>query len=314
MRVSGSVQSYVRPCAGRYGAKWGDRKPARGLSHATRFHECLSCYAPCPIANGHVTPNFLPPSQLFIGSSRPNQGAYMPDKKTAIVTGAQKGIGAGLVDGFLKQGYNLVATSRNVSQSLTASPNLVLVDGDIGKQETAAKAVDAAIKHFASIDVLVNNAGIFRTKPFTDFTTEDFHALVSTNLLGFLYITQLAVKQMLKQASGNVVTISASLVDQPFVGEKASVSMITKGGLNAVTRSLAIEYAKEGIRFNAVAPGVVDTPLHKNDPKESLKTFQPMGKIVEVKDIVDAVLYLAQANQVTGEILHVDGGAHAGRW
>ena len=138
--------------------------------------------------------------------------------------------------------------------------------------------------------------------------------MVSTNLLGFLYITQLAVKQMLKQASGNVVTISASLVDQPFVGEKASVSMITKGGLNAVTRSLAIEYAKEGIRFNAVAPGVVDTPLHKNDPKESLKTFQPMGKIVEVKDIVDAVLYLAQANQVTGEILHVDGGAHAGRW
>jgi NAD(P)-dependent dehydrogenase (short-subunit alcohol dehydrogenase family) len=119
---------------------------------------------------------------------------------------------------------------------------------------------------------------------------------------------------MLKQASGNVVTISASLADQPFVGEKASVSMITKGGLNAVTRSLAIEYAKEGIRFNAVAPGVVDTPLHKNDPKESLKTFQPMGKIVEVKDIVDAVLYLAQANQVTGEILHVDGGAHAGRW
>ena len=238
----------------------------------------------------------------------------MPDKKTAIVTGAQKGIGAGLVDGFLKQGYNLVATSRNVSQSLTASPNLVLVDGDIGKQETAAKAVDAAIKHFATIDVLVNNAGIFRAKPFTDFTTEDFNALVSTNLLGFLYITQLTVKQMLKQASGNVVTISASLVDQPFVGEKASVSMITKGGLNAVTRSLAIEYAKQGIRFNAVAPGVVDTPLHKNDPKESLKAFQPMGKIVEVKDIVDAVLYLAQANQVTGEILHVDGGAHAGRW
>jgi NAD(P)-dependent dehydrogenase (short-subunit alcohol dehydrogenase family) len=238
----------------------------------------------------------------------------MSDKKTTIVTGAQQGIGAGLVEGFLNQGYNVVATSRNVSQSLTASPSLVLVDGDIGKQETAANAVGAAIKHFATIDVLVNNAGIFRTKPFTDFTTEDFNALVSTNLLGFLYITQLTVKQMLKQKSGNVVTISASLVDQPFVGEKASVSMITKGGLNAVTRSLAIEYAKEGIRFNAVAPGVVDTPLHKNDPKESLVAFQPMGKIVEIKDIVDAVLYLAQADQVTGEILHVDGGAHAGRW
>jgi NAD(P)-dependent dehydrogenase (short-subunit alcohol dehydrogenase family) len=238
----------------------------------------------------------------------------MPDKKTAIVTGAQQGIGAGLVDGFLKQGYNVVGTSRNVSQSLSASPSLVLVDGDIGKQETAGKAVDAAIKHFRTIDVLVNNAGIFRSKPFTDFTTEDFNALVSTNLLGFLYITQLTVKQMLKQKSGNVVTISASLVDQPFTGEKASVSMITKGGLNAVTRSLAIEYAKEGIRFNAVAPGVVDTPLHKGDPKDVLKAFQPMGKIVEIKDVVDAVLYLAQAEQVTGEILHVDGGAHAGRW
>jgi NAD(P)-dependent dehydrogenase (short-subunit alcohol dehydrogenase family) len=238
----------------------------------------------------------------------------MSDKKTAIVTGAQQGIGAGLVDGFLKQGYNVVGTSRHVSQSLIASPSLVLVDGDIGKQETAGKAVDAAIKHFGTIDVLVNNAGIFRTKPFTDFTTEDFNALVSTNLLGFLYITQLTVKQMLKQKSGNVVTISASLVDQPFVGEKASVSMITKGGLNAVTRSLAIEYAKEGIRFNAVAPGVVDTPLHKDEPKDVLKAFQPMGKIVEIKDVVDAVLYLAQAEQVTGETLHVDGGAHAGRW
>src|SRR5712672_1701507 len=158
------------------------------------------------------------------------------------------------------------------------------------------------------------SGGILRTKPFTDFTTEDFNALVSTNLLGFFYITQLTVKQMLKQASGNVVTISASLVDQPFVGEKASVSMITKGGLNAVTRSLAIEYAKEGIRFNAVAPGVVDTPMHTDDPKEFLKTLQPMGKIASVTDVIDAVLFLANAGQVTGEVLHVDGGSHAGRW
>jgi NAD(P)-dependent dehydrogenase (short-subunit alcohol dehydrogenase family) len=238
----------------------------------------------------------------------------MPDKKTAIVTGANGGIGSGLVEAFLKQGYNVVATSLSVGQPLTATPSLVFVDGDIGKQETAAKAVDAAIKTFGTIDVLVNNAGIFRTKPFTDFTTEDFNALVSTNLLGFLYITQLAVKQMLKQKSGSVVTISASLVDQPFTGVKASVSMITKGGLNAVTRSLAIEYAKEGIRFNAVAPGVVDSPLHKDEPKDFLKTFQPMGKIVEVSDIVDAVLFLAQAGQITGEVLHVDGGSHAGRW
>jgi NAD(P)-dependent dehydrogenase (short-subunit alcohol dehydrogenase family) len=238
----------------------------------------------------------------------------MPDKKTAIVTGAQQGIGAGLVEGFLKAGYSVVATSLHATASLTPSPSLVLVDGDIGKQETADKAVEAAIKHFGTIDVLVNNAGIFRIKPFTDFTTDDFNALASTNLLGFLYITQLTVKQMLKQKSGNVVTMSASLVDQPFAGEKASVSMMTKGGLNAVTRSLAIEYAKEGIRFNAVAPGVVDTPLHKNDPQEHLRTLQPMGKMVTVEDVVDAVLYLAHAGQVTGEVLHVDGGAHAGRW
>ena len=237
----------------------------------------------------------------------------MADKKTAIVTGASQGIGAGLVEAFLKEAYNVVGTSLNV-QSLTASSNLVLVEGDIGKPETAAKTVDAAINHFGTIDVLVNNAGILRTKPFTDFATEDFNALFSTNLLGFLYITQLTVKQMLKQKMGNVVTITASLADQPVASEPASVSMITKGGLNSVTRSLAIEYAKDGIRFNAVAPGVVDSPMHKDDSKEFLKTFQPMGKIVEVKDIVDAVLYLAQADQVTGEILHVDGGSHAGRW
>lgn len=237
----------------------------------------------------------------------------MPDKKTAIVTGAGQGIGAGLVDAFLKNGYNVVGTSLNLAQ-LSASPTLVLVDGDISKPETAAKVVEAAMKHFGSIDVLVNNAGIYRTKPFTEFTTEDFNALFSINLLGFLYMTQLTVKQMLKQRSGNVVSITASLADQPVASIKASVSMITKGGLNTVTRHLALEYAKEGIRFNAVAPGVVDSPLHKNDPKDSLKTFQPMGKIVEIKDIVDAVLYLAEADQITGEVLHVDGGAHAGRW
>ncbi len=243
----------------------------------------------------------------------------MSDKKTAIITGASGGIGSGLIEAFLKEGYNVVATSLNATQSsvvqlMTASPNLVLVDGDIGKQDTAAKAVEAAIKHFGTIDVLVNNAGIMRTKPFTDFTTDEFNALISTNLWGFFYITQLAVKQMLKQKSGNVVSITAALADQPIAGVNASVSMITKGGLNTVTRSLAIEYAKEGIRFNAVAPGVVDTPMHKNDTKDSIKTRQPNGRIVEVKDVVDAVLYLAQADQVTGEILHVDGGAHAGSW
>ena len=238
----------------------------------------------------------------------------MPNRKTAIVTGAAGGIGAGLVEAFLKEGYKVVGTSLNASQFLGASANLVLVDGDIGKQETAAKAVEAAITHFGTIDVLVNNAGIFFVKPFSDFTANDFSALVSTNLFGFLYITQLAVKHMLKQKSGSVVTITGALADNPIAGLNASVSMITKGGLNTVTRQLAIEYAKDGIRFNAVAPGTVDTPLHKDAPKESLKNLQPMGQIVTVRDVVDAVLYLTGARQVTGEVLHVDGGAHAGRW
>lgn len=237
----------------------------------------------------------------------------MSDEKTAIVTGASGGIGMGLVDGFLKTGYNVVGTSIR-TQSSASSPSLVLVDGDIGKQETAAKVVEAALEHFGSVDVLVNNAGILRVKPFIDFTADDFEALVSTNLLGFFYTTQCSVKQMLKQKSGNVVNITAALADQPVAGVNASVSMITKGGLNAVTRSLAIEYAKEGIRFNAVAPGVVDTPLHKDAPKESLTARQPMKTITTVKDVVDAVLYLAGADQVTGEIIHVDGGSHAGRW
>ena len=238
----------------------------------------------------------------------------MPEKKTAIITGASRGIGAGLVGAFLKQGYNVVATSRNVSQQLTASTALVLIDGDIGMPETATKVVEAAIKNFGSIDVLISNAGIFFTKPFTDFSTADFNAFVSTNLLGFLYITQLTVKQMLKQKSGNVVSITAALADQPILGINGSVPMITKGGLNSIIRSLAIEYAEQGIRFNAVAPGVVDTPMHKDDPMDFLKTLQPMGGIADIKDVVDAVLFLAEAGQVTGEVLHVDGGVHAGRW
>jgi NAD(P)-dependent dehydrogenase (short-subunit alcohol dehydrogenase family) len=238
----------------------------------------------------------------------------MPDHKTAIITGASRGIGAGIVEAFLKQGYNVVATSRSVSQQLTASTALVLIDGDIGKPETAAKVVEAAITNFGSIDVLVTNAGIFFTKPFTEFSTADFDALISTNLLGFLYITQLTVQQMLKQKSGSVVSITAALADQPILGVNGSVPMITKGGLNSIIRSLAIEYAKQGIRFNAVAPGVVDTPMHKDNPKDLLKTLQPMGRMADVKDVADAVLYLAQAGQVTGEVLHVDGGVHAGRW
>src|ERR1700746_1115380 len=234
-------------------------------------------------------------------------------QKTAIVTGASQGIGAAIVDALLNARYNVVATSRNVNQSLKASSNLVLVAGDIGKKEIAEKVVTAAMENFGGIDLLVTNAGIFFPKPFTDFTSDDFNALVSTNLLGFLYITQLAVEQMLKQRSGAVVSITAALADQPIAGVNAAVPMITKGGLNAVIKSLAIEYAKEGIRFNAVAPGIVDTPMHKDNPKVFLRTLQPMGSFARVNAISDAVLYLAHAGQVTGEILHVDGGSHAGR-
>ena len=236
----------------------------------------------------------------------------MPGKKTAIITGAAGGIGAGLVDGFLGQGYNVVATSRAANRKLTSSGSLVLLDGDIGRQQTAADAVEAAINNFGTIDVLVNNAGIFVNKPFTDFTTEDFDALVATNLLGFFYITQRAVKEMLKQKSGCVVSITAALADRPIAGVNGSVSMITKGGLNSATQNLATEYAKDGIRFNAVAPGEVDTPMHPNNPNDS--TLQRAIRRATVKDIVDAVLYLAQAGHVSGEILHVDGAAPARRW
>ena len=236
----------------------------------------------------------------------------MSDKKTVIITGASGGIGAGLVEEFLRGGYNVVATSREANRKLTPSDRLVLLDGDIGEQQTAGQAVEAAIHNFGTIDVLVNNAGIFLTRPFTDFTAEDFHTLVSTNLLGFFYITQRAVKEMLKQKSGCVVSITAALADRPIAGENASISMITKGGLNSATQNLAIEYAKDGIRFNAVAPGVVDTPMHRNDPGDS--TLKPSMKKATVKDVVDAVLYLVQAGHVSGEILHVDGAAPARRW
>jgi NAD(P)-dependent dehydrogenase (short-subunit alcohol dehydrogenase family) len=237
--------------------------------------------------------------------------------KTVIVTGGSQGIGSGAVKAFLDRDYNVVATSRNVTKSkdLPSSPRLALVDGDIGDATTAARVAETAISTFSSIDALVNNAGIFFTKPFTDYTAEDFKQLVSTNLDGFIYVTQLAIKQMLVQKSGgSIVSITASLADNPIAGVNASIPMITKGGLNAITRSLAIEYAKDGIRVNAVAPGVVDTPLHRNNPKDVLKTLSPMGSISTVQEIVDAVIYLTEAPHVTGEVLHVDGGAHIGKW
>jgi len=236
--------------------------------------------------------------------------------KTVIVTGASQGIGAAVVKEFLERGYNVVGTSRGASKAgFAPSPNLALVDGDIGQPATAEKVAQTAINKFGSIDHVVNNAGIFSAKPFTDYTAEEFRGLVSTNLEGFIFITQLAVKQMLSQGTGGSVTsITASLADNPIAGLPASVAMITKGGLDAITVSLASEYAKNNIRFNAVAPGVVDTPLHKNNPKDFLKTLSPMGTISEAKDIAEAVVYLTEARNVTGEVLHVDGGAHNGRW
>ena len=237
--------------------------------------------------------------------------------KTAIVTGASQGIGAGIVKGFVERGFNVVASSRKVTQSseVTASKQVALVDGDIGEAATAGKIVEAALSRFHSIDVLVNNAGIFFTKPFTDYTTEDFKSIVSTNVEGFLYITQLSIKQMLAQKTGgSIVTITAALARNPIRGVTAAVPMITKGGLETITQHLAMEYAKDDIRVNAVAPGAVYTPLHRETPKAEMESLSPMGRPSTVKDVTDAVMYLIDAATVTGHILYVDGGAHFGRW
>src|SRR5512135_1857080 len=238
-------------------------------------------------------------------------------RKTAIVTGASQGIGAGIVKGFVARGFNVVANSRKMSQSIevAASNHVALVDGHIGEPETAAKIVETALSRFKSIDALVNNAGIFITKPFTDYTAEDFRSLVSTNVEGFLYVTQLAIKQMLAQKTGgSIVTITAALARNPIRGVTAAVAMIIKGGLETITQHLAMEYAKDGIRVNAVAPGVVYTPLHRETPKDVMKSLSPMGRPSTVKDISDAVMYLTDAATVTGQILYIDGGSHFGRW
>ena len=237
--------------------------------------------------------------------------------KTAIVTGASQGIGAGIVRAFLDRGYNVVGSSRAAtkSNSLTASEKLALVDGDIGEMSTAKKIAETAVTRFGSIDALVNNAGIYFSKPFPEYTTADLRALISTNVEGFLYVTQLTVKQMLLQKTGgSIVNITTSMVDHPIAGIPSTVPMITKGGLQSAALNLAMEYAKLGFRVNVVAPGIVDTPMHEDGPKDFLRTLQPLGGISDVKDIVDAVMYLTEAGQVTGEVLHVDGGAHVGKW
>ncbi|KAA0698474.1 SDR family NAD(P)-dependent oxidoreductase [Neorhizobium sp. P12A] len=241
----------------------------------------------------------------------------MDSNKTILITGASQGIGAGLVKTFLDREYNVVATSRNISETarFDRSSRLALVDGDIGDPTTAEKVARTAIEKFGSIDAVVNNAGIFFTKPFLDYTIEDFRRLSSTNIEGFIYLTKHAIRQMLRQKSGgSIVSITASLADHPIAGITASVAMITKGGINAITKNLAMEFARENIRVNAVAPGSVETPLHENSPKDFLRSLSPMGTISSVQQIANAVVYLTEAEDITGEVLHVDNGAHLGKW
>lgn len=237
--------------------------------------------------------------------------------KTVIVTGASQGIGAGVANAFLDRGYNVVATSRQVSRSreIPDSDRVARVDGDIADPATARNVTEIALARFGAINALVNNAGIFFTKPFIDYTVDDYRQLASTNTEGFLHLTQFVVRQMLAQKSGgSIVSITTPLVDHPIAGVDVSVAMITKGGIEAASKNIAMEYAKAGIRVNTVAPGIVDTPLHKDDPKDVLETLSPMGVISTVQDIVDAVVFLTEAPCITGETLHVDGGAHLGRW
>jgi NAD(P)-dependent dehydrogenase (short-subunit alcohol dehydrogenase family) len=230
--------------------------------------------------------------------------------KVAIVTGASQGIGAGIVQGLHSRGYRVVATSRSIKPS--HEDGLVTVAGDIAEPGTAENVIGTALQAFGRIDTLVNNAGIFIAKPFTQYTAGDFASVVGVNLAGFFRITQLAIEEMERRGGGHVVNITASLVDHPRSAFPALMASLTKGGLNAATTSLAVEYATRGIRVNAVAPGIIKTPMHPEDTHAALSDFHPVRRLGEVSDIVDAVLYLDAATFVTGEILHVDGGESAG--
>jgi len=236
--------------------------------------------------------------------------------KVAIVTGASSGIGLGITKALLARGYAVVATSRRASQRGTLAPSnkLAVVDGDVGQAATAARVVEQAMTRFDRVDLLVNNAGIFMAKPFTDHTAADYDALVATNLAGFVHMTQAALSQMVPQHRGHVVSISTSLVKQPIAGVPSALSILIKGGIEAASRSLAIEYAAQGIRVNTVAPGIIDTPMHAPDRHEALRALSPAQRLGAVDDVTAAVLYLEAAPFVSGEVIHVDGGAHAGKW
>jgi NAD(P)-dependent dehydrogenase (short-subunit alcohol dehydrogenase family) len=231
-------------------------------------------------------------------------------QKVVIVTGASQGIGAGIVKGYRDAGYAVVANSRNIPKS--DDPGVIAVAGDIGERAVTEAVVRTAIERFGHIDTLVNNAGILIGKPFVKFTADDYRNVVHVNLDGFFHITQMVLPHMLARKSGHIVQITTSMVDQPIAAAGASLAALTKGGLDAVTRALAIEYAKNGIRVNAVAPGIIKTPMHAPDTHEFLSGLHPVGRMGEVHEIVDAILYLEKANFVTGETLNVDGGQHAG--
>ena len=231
-------------------------------------------------------------------------------QKVAIVTGASQGIGASLVKALRDRNYRVVANSRSIQPS--SDPDVIAVPGDIAERAVAERIVAQALERFGRIDTLVNNAGIFTAKPFAAFTAEDYAANIAVNLTGFFHITQLAIAEMEKHGSGHVVSITTSLTDHAVDGVPSALASLTKGGLNSATKSLAIEYAKRGVRVNAVSPGVIKTPMHPMETHGFLAALHPVGRMGEVADIVDAVLYLDSAGFVTGEILHVDGGQSAG--
>jgi NAD(P)-dependent dehydrogenase (short-subunit alcohol dehydrogenase family) len=231
-------------------------------------------------------------------------------QKVAIVTGASQGIGAEIVKGFREQGYRVVAVARSIKPS--EDPGVVTIAGDIGDRDVAQRAVSEAIARFGRVDTLINNAGIFIAKPFTQYTAEDYAAVMNVNMNGFFHITQLAIAEMEKNRSGHVLQITTTLADHAIAGVPSVLASLTKGGLNAATKSLAIEYAKTGIRANAVSPGIIKSPMHAPETHDALGALHPVGHMGEMSDIVNAVLYLDSAPFITGEILHVDGGQSAG--
>lgn len=233
-------------------------------------------------------------------------------QKVAVITGASQGIGAALVQAYLAAGYRVVANSRSIPTS--TDPNLLTISGDIGDPKVAERVIADGLEAFGRIDTLVNNAGVFTAKPFTELTAADWEINIHTNLAGFFFVTQEAIRRMEPQGSGHVVQITTSIVDQPINGVPAVLASITKGGLKAATQALAIEYASRGIRVNAVAPGVVKTPMHPPETHAALAALHPVGRMGEIKDVVDAVLYLENAPFVTGATLYVDGGQAAGHW